>query len=217
MRALLQPKVLESALLASLVSAVLSYPRFCLAPQRHHPIWYLEAVQFLGGTVLWAFVFAWHTRYTGRPVFAFKVEPQVFGWATAAGLAAGALLYLGHDAAVRKVAPLDYPASEEQWVAMALFHLGFVQLFLIFAPFAWLMRLSQRRSAATVMTVLFGVAVLLFRSHLGKAPPPAGLLLASVMIQLGSGFFSVFLFLRGGVLLVCWFSLLSQSRLLLEM
>jgi hypothetical protein len=98
-----------------------------------------------------------------------------------------------------------------------LFNLGFVQLFLIFAPFAWLLRLFQRKDAAILLTVVFGVFVLLVRNHMVKTPAPNGLLLESVAVRIGAGLCSVYLFLRGGVLVVCWFSLLIQGRLLLEM
>jgi hypothetical protein len=62
-------------MIAAAISALVCYPRLSLWANRVYPLWYLEAVLLLGGTVLWAFVFAWHTKYTGRPVFNWKCEP----------------------------------------------------------------------------------------------------------------------------------------------
>ena len=202
--------------MASLVSAVLSYPRFCLALRPRYPVWYFEAVQFLGGIVLWGFVFAWYTKYTGRPVFTLEVDWQTFVLTTVLGLAFAALLYLCQDPPLRRLGPEDFPSSPPQWLARVLFNLGFEQLFLIFAPFAWLMRLFQRKRAALTMTVLFGVFVLLVRNQTSKAPASSGLLLMLVAVRIVTGLLSVALFLRGGVWLVCWYSLLVQSRLVLD-
>src|SRR5258708_40307359 len=88
MRALAEPKVLRSALIAALLSALVCFPRLSLWSTRVYPLWYLEALLFLGGTVLWAFVFAWHTNYTGLPVFTSDVRRGAFLAASCAGLGA---------------------------------------------------------------------------------------------------------------------------------
>ena len=152
-RRLADPTVLKSAALAALGSAVLCYPRFALWPARRAPIWYLEAVMFFGGIVLWAFVFAWHTRYTERPVFTMRWSPTLFGAATLAGVLAAIGMHEFIDASLRAQTPEDYPASFTQWLAMTLFSLSFAQLFLVFAPVAWLMRLCRNRTAAMALTM----------------------------------------------------------------
>src|SRR5689334_12142478 len=111
MRSLAQPEVLRSAAIAASISGLVCYPRFALWVNRPFPIWYLEAVLLLGGTVLWAFVFGWHTKYTGRPVFTLKLDPLSLLLASAAGLSAAALLYFFVDPQQRLKNPNEYPAN----------------------------------------------------------------------------------------------------------
>ena len=192
MRNLAQPRVLKLAGIASLVTALACYPRLPLWLNRSAPIWYLEAVIFFCGMVLWGFVFAWHTLYTHRPVFALKVEPRLFITVTLAGIAVATAFHLFLDPALRLIMPEDYPANLNQWLALALFSQDFNQLFFIFAPFAWLMRLLQNQRVATLefATLLAG--------------------------RSGMGFLSVSFYLRGGVLLSWWWTLLVEARNLLD-
>src|ERR1043166_9455311 len=136
MRRLAQPAVLKSAALAAIAGAALSYPRMALWPARAVPLWYVEAVLFLCGTVLWGFVFAWHEAYSQRPVFTLKIPPAVFAIATIAGVVVALGAHFLIDPALRTKVPDDYPRTYWQWTAMTLFDLAFVQLFLLFAPFA---------------------------------------------------------------------------------
>jgi hypothetical protein len=217
MRTLAQPDVLRAAAIASSVSALLCFPRLALWTTRAYPIWYLEAVLLLGGTVLWAFVFAWHTKYTSRPVFTAKIQPLLLVVASAAALAAATLLHFFVDPQLRARTPEEYPGNFGQWIAMTLFSLAFTQLFLLFAPFAWLVRLVRERLAAGVMTAIFGMAVLWIKNDTSKHPFPPSLMVSVLGVRLVVGLFSVYLFLRGGVLLVLWWELLVQSRNLLGM
>src|SRR5215831_20637325 len=105
MRQLARAVVLKSATMAAAISSVLCLPRVWLWPGRKYPVWYLEALLFLGGTVLWGFVFAWHTKYTSRPVFRLKIEPGLLAGATTIGLCAAILLTLVVDPALRAAAP----------------------------------------------------------------------------------------------------------------
>jgi len=89
-----------------------------------------------------------------------RVEPRLFITVTLAGIAVATAFHLFLDPALRLIMPEDYPANLNQWLALALFSLAFNQLFFIFAPFAWLMRLFQNQRVATVLTVLFGAFVL---------------------------------------------------------
>ena len=125
---------------------------------------------FLCAIVLWGFVFAWHTQYTNRPVFVFKLEPGPFIAVTLVGIIAAVVFYLFLDPSLRPKIPEEYPADLKQWFASVLFSLFFSQLFLLFAPFAWLMRLFQNRWVATSLTVLFGVCVL---AHQNPVAPNA--------------------------------------------
>jgi hypothetical protein len=208
---LVQPDVSKTAALAAFATALLCYPRFALWTERTHPVWYLEATTFCGSFVLWAFVFAWHTHYTQRPVFTLKIGR---GWeaATVAGVLMAVLLHSVFDPSVRQTTPLDYPADLAQWVAMTLFGLALNQLFLVFAPFAWLMRLFQRMGFAVALTVAFDVAVLLLKSDLSPESLPLGLLLGLVGARLMLGLLGVAFYLQGGVWQASWFALLVQAR-----
>ena len=216
MRHLAQPRVLKLAGIASLVTTLACYPRLPLWLNRSIPIWYLEAVIFFCGIVLWGFVFAWHTTYTRRPVFALKVEPRLFIIVTVTGIAVATAFHLFLDPALRLIMPEDYPADLRQWLAMALFSMAFNQLFLIFAPFAWLVRLFQNQRVATGLTVLFGAFVLTIKCRSATTPIPSSLFAALLAVRIGMGFLSVSFYLRSGVLLSWWWTLLVEARNLLD-
>ena len=212
MRHLGQPRVLASACLAALATALAGYPRLSLWLDRPESIWFLEAVIFLCGIVLWGFVFAWHAPYAHRPVFAFQVEAKPFIAATLAGMVAALMFYLWFDPLLRAKVPEEYPANPGQWFAFTLFFLAFDQLFLVFAPFAWLMRLVHSRRVATVLTVLFGGLVLTLKTRHSTAPISMALFAALLVARIGMGFLSVSFYLRGGVILVWWWTLLFEAR-----
>ena len=214
MRHLLQPKVLNLASIAALTSALACYPRISLWTGRSAPIWYLEGAIFLCGIVLWSFVFAWHEPYTHRPVFVLKPEPKLFLAATLIGIVAAVVFHLWLDPSLRSKLPDEYPASLQQWFAQVLFALAFNQLFLLFAPFAWLMRLFKNRQAAISLTVLFGVCILAMKIRSLPTPVPPLPLAALLAGRIVMGFLAVSFYLRGGVLLVWWWTLLFEARLL---
>jgi hypothetical protein len=176
----------------------------------------LEAVIFFCGIVLWGFVFAWHALYTHRPVFTLKLEYAPFIAATLAGIAIATVFHLFLDPALRLKMPEAYPANLRQWLAMALFSLAFNQLFLVFAPFAWLVRLFQNQRVATVLTVLFGAFVLTIKCRSATTPIPSLLFATLLAVRIGMGFLSVSFYLRGGVLLSWWWTLLIEARNLLD-
>ena len=212
MRNLAQPRVLKLAGIASLVTALACYLRLALWLNRSDPVWLLTAAIFLCGIVLWSFVFAWHTQYTHRPVFTLKVEPWLFIAVTVAGIAVATAYHLFLDPSLRLKTPEEYPADTKQWVAMALFSVAFNQLFLIFAPFAWLVRLFQNQRVATVLTVLFGAFVLTIKNQSSTTPIPFLLFATLLAVRIGMGFLSVSFYLRGGVLLSWWWTLLIEAR-----
>ena len=217
MRHLLQPRVLKWASIAALASTLAAYPRLSLWLNRSAPIWYLEAAIFLCGIVLWGFVFAWHTPYTNRPVFVFKLEPGPFIAVTLIGIIAALVFHLFLDPSLRSKIPEEYPADLEQWFALVLFSLFFNQLFLLFAPFAWLMRLFKNRQVATSLTVLFGVFVLAIKNQASPTPVPPLLLWAFLAGRIVMGFLAVWFYLRGGVLLIWWWTFLFEARNLLNL
>jgi hypothetical protein len=217
MRSLGRPEVLKSAALAALLSSLACLPKLLLAGPRLQPLWYQAAVLFLGGIVLWAFVFAWHEQYSGRPVFTFKISWGAFGLATAAGVVGALLNAWLLDPAMRTQRPEEYPHTVAQWLAVTLFTLGFTQLFLVFAPMAWLMRLLRRPQVAAFLTVLFCLAVTSAKVRSGPATDSPELL-AGLLLSRGIGaILAVYFFLRGGVFLVWWWAIVVQARLLLQL
>ena len=217
MRDFTQPRVLNLAAIAALASALACYPRLSLWLNRSAPIWYLEAVIFLCCIVLWGFVFAWHTQYTHRPVIVLKIEPGPFIAVTLVGIIAALVFHLFLDPSLRSKIPEEYPADLKQWFAFVLFSLAFNQLFLLFAPFAWLMRLFKNRWVAATLTVLFGAFVLAIRTQSLPTPVPLLLLVALLAGRIAMGFLAVSFYLRGGVMLIWWWTFLFEARNLLTL
>ena len=217
MRQLARTDVLKSATIAALISAVLCLPRVWLWSARKYPVWYLEALLFLGGTVLWAFVFAWHTKYTARPVFRFRIKPSLLTLATIAALVIAVVLIVFLDPALRRAAPEDYPSSFSQWLAMALFSLAFTQIFLVFAPCAWLMRLFGSQTVAITLTVVFGVCVAIVRNHGSSTFTSGELFPTLLLLRAISSLLSLYFYWQGGAILAGWFAFLILGRHLLDL
>ena len=212
MRYLLQPQVLRAASIAAAVSALACYPRISLWLHRPGPVWYLESAIFTCSIVCWGFVFAWHMPYTGRPVFIFRQEwvPLAVATVTAAGSAVASHLVL--DPLLRPKFPEEYPADLQHWLAAVPFVLTFKLLFAIFAPFDWLMRLLKNRWAATILIGLLGAALLLMNVHKQHASIPTSVLTLMLAGRFVAAFLAVWFYLRGGVLLVCWWTFLAECR-----
>src|SRR5581483_5496327 len=208
MRRLAEPQVLKSAVIAALISAVLCAPRLAMWPKRPYPLWYAEAVLFFCSIVLWAFVFAWHTEYSGRPVFTLKWKPPLFAAATLAGMVAAIGMFFLVDPAMRLKVPEDYPHSLAQWLAMTLFSFGCSQLVLLFAPLAWLIRLVRNRRVAMTLTVALGVIVWALKVRTLATPLPPLLLLQVLAVRITGSALVVWFYLRGGAALVWWIGLL---------
>jgi hypothetical protein len=216
-RHLFQPRVLNLAVVAALASTLACYPRLSLWLNRSAPVWYLEGAIFLCDIVLWGFVFAWHTQYTHRRVLVLKPEPGAFIAATVVAIIAAAIFDLLLDPALRSKIPEDYPADLNHWLSTVLFSLALTQLFLLFAPFAWLMRLFKNRWAATNLTVLFGVLLLVMKIQSLPTHLPPLLFTALLTGKVITGFLAVSFYLRGGVLLVWWWTFLFEARHLLNL
>ena len=217
MRHLLQPRVLNRSVLAALVSALACYPRLSQWQNRTDTVWSLEFLVFFCSIVLWGFVFAWHTHYTQRPVLALKIEPRLFVVATLVGIVVAAAFYQWLDPPLRAKIPEDYPVDLTHWLAQLLFTMFLGQLFLLFAPFAWLMRLCKNRRVSTCLTVLFGIFV--FGLMIRSLPAPIPPLLLTVLLagKVATGFLAVWFYLRGGVLLIWWWTFLFEARHLLNL
>ena len=217
MRHLLQPKVLNRAVLAALVTALACYPQLLFWLDRPDSIWLLDATIFLCSIVLWGFVFAWHEPYTRRPVWGFKLEPAPFVTVTAIAITVAAVFHLWLDPPLRLKAPDEYPADLNHWLAQLLFFMFLLQLFLLFAPFAWLMRLCKNRRAAAILTVLFSAFVLVLANQSRKTPVPSPLFGVLLACRTVTGLLAVWFYLRGGIILIWWWTLLFESRHLLAL
>ena len=216
MRHLLQPRVLNQAVLAALVSALACYPRFSLWSAQPVPIRYLEAAVFICGITLWSFVLAWHKPYTNRPVFFVKWDGKIFFVATVGGIILAAVCRFGLDPVLRQQLPEDYPADLAHWLATVPFMLGFGQLFLTFAPFDWLMRLCRNRLIAACLTALFGVGVTALKLHPHATSIPPLMFTGLLAARFVGGLLAAALYLHGGMVLALWWTLLLQLRLLPE-
>jgi hypothetical protein len=212
MRALAEPEVLRRAALAAIVSALACFPRLQAWETRIYPIWYLETVLFLGAIVLWGFVFAWHTKYSGGPVFTFRPHRVAFIAATVAGGAGAVLQFVYFDPVLKARTPEDFPQNISHWLSIVLFSLAFADLFIVFAPFDWLLRLVRSRKAAAGLTIVFGLFVLWLKQRAIKEHLPNSFLALLLCSRAAAGMLSVYFYLRGGVLLVWWCHLLVQAR-----
>jgi len=215
MRHLAQPKTLMMAIIAALASALACYPRLALWLNRPAELWYLETMIFLCCIVLWGFVFAWHTRYSGRPVFNLRPEVKLFAIVTLVGILFSIAFHFLIDPALREKVPDEFPIDLKHWFADLLFALSLNQLFLLFAPFAWLLRLFKNQRIAAALTIAFGVFIIALKL---QSTPISSLLCMTILLgKLITGIFAVVIYLRGGVLLVWWWTLLFEARHLLDL
>jgi hypothetical protein len=213
MRLLLQPRILSTASLAAALSALACYPRLVLWLQRPTPVWYLEAVIFFCCIVLWGFVFAWHQPYTGRPALVLRPEPAPLAVATVGGIALALIWHGWLDPVLRPQLPEEYPPDWGHWLASVAFLLAFNQLFSIFAPVDWLMRLTQNRWVTAGLAGLMAAALFFYKTQKLAVSVPPSLLAVMLLCRLLAGLLVVWFYLRGGLPLVWWWGLLLESRL----
>ena len=211
MRSLFQLSVQKAAGIAALGTAIACYPRLALWLNRPGPLWTVWLILLWSAFMLWAFVFAWHEKYTGQKVFVFQIQPALWGVASICGLCGAALLYFTVDPTLRQLAPSEYPHTVAEWGAMTLFALAFDQLCVCFAPLAFFSRLVPKRNIAVVLTVLFGTFVLSLK--LNTIPNvPLSLSATIILLRMASSYLSVAFYLRGGALVTWWWILLLHSR-----
>jgi len=211
MRLLAQPMVLARAGLAAVLASLACYPRMAAVSDPRAPILFEWPVLLLCQFVLWAFVFAWQFEYARRPVFGGRFQPKIWALATLCGAVWAFLLHF-QDPQYRLLAPADYPADWNSWLAMTLFSLALQPVFTYFAPFAFFIRLSRKASVALPLTVLFGVFVLYEKLTTLETPPPVGLVLELAALRVVGGYLTLYFYLNGGAVLVWWTVLLVQLR-----
>ena len=212
MRSLIQPQVLKSAGFAAALTTLACWPRIALWTDRGDAVWFLLMFIAWAAFFQWSFVFAWHEKYSGRPVFRRVISTQLWVIVTLCGLAGAMVLRWFLDPIVREWLPKDYPRELPTWGAMLLFTLGLEQLFVGFAPFALFVRLFQKVTPAVMATVCFGVFILVLKVQTAVVSPAAGTLLALVLFRVAGGFLVMHFYLKGGVFLVWWWAVLVQCR-----
>jgi hypothetical protein len=217
MRHIAQPKVVASATLAALATALACYTRLELWQTRRLPIWYLELVLLMGTFFLWSFVFGWQGPYGGRDPLQPSKSAKLWALATASAVAVAALHYFVLDARLRPLAPDEFPSSHSAWLAMALSTLTLTQLFVVFAPLAFFLRMISRRWLAVALTLAFNLFVMLRRSALAPTTLPPCLLASLIGIRLLGASILIFFYFKGGLPLACWATFLVHARLLLEL
>ena len=199
MRQLAQPKVLLHAGVAALLTDFACYPRLVIWSERIHSLEFLCLMMLWSVFVLWAFVFAWQFEHARRPVFSRDFRPKLWLAATAFALAWAALLHWVIDPKLRLIIPGEYPTNGHSWAAMSLFEIAFTPLFLIFAPFAFFVRLSRKLDVSAALTVVFGILVLYLKWHSSPMLPPAAFLTALMFMRVLQGFVYVYFYLTWAV------------------
>ena len=204
------------AAVAGLVTALTCLPALMMSAKLPGTVWVMWPLLYWCALMLWAFVFAWHFEYSGRPVFQTAFKPKLWLGATAYALAAGVLYSLFVDPALRRLVPAEYPAGINAWLVACPFQILFAPLFICFAPFAFFMRLTHRQTVATSLTVVVSLFIAYLRLRMLPTLPPIHITGALLVMRAVSGFLSVYFYLNGGALLIWWVALLIQVRLLFE-
>jgi hypothetical protein len=214
-RRLAQPQVVTAALAAAAASALLCLPRILLWDKRKFTVPYIELTLFCGGFVLWAFVFAWHTEYTRRPLFTLKIKPALFAIATLFGIGGALVSHFFLDPTLRQISPEEYPPDLMHWVASTLFLLAFTQLFLLFAPYAWAVRLFRSEQIAIGFIVVFCAALWWHKMKSSPMQLAGPALVELLVLRVVQSLITVWFYLRGGIFLAWWLALLIETRHLL--
>jgi len=216
MRSLAQPAALRASFIAALLSALACWPRLALWFERQDALAFLLGAVFVCAFFLWNFVFAWHEQYSQRPVFV-KPEPKLWAAVTAAAVGVALAKLFLIDPVLRPLRPDDFPKDLASWGAMALFGMALTSLLLLFAPFAFFMRLTRRVKWSAAGTILVGVFVAFFAAESKEPPLPAHVLAGVLVGWAAGGVWAVWLYLRGGAGLVWWWGAIVQARHLLEL
>ena len=177
----------------------------------------LELMLFCCCMVLWAYVFGWHTKYSGRPVFTLRFGLRPLAQAVVASVAVATILHFCLDPGLRSRMPADYPDNWRQWAAMTLFGLGFQDLFLLFAPFALFVRLLPKGDWAVHLTVVFGLFMVAAKMQSLWATLPAGTAGMLLAFRVASTLLTIYFYLRGGVILVWIWGFALAARHLLDL
>ena len=212
MRSLAEPAVLLRAAIAAALTALACYPRLAHWGQRADAVWFYEAIIGWSAFVMWAAVFAWQERHGHVEVFPKKMPPKLWLITVALGVSGAAISFFFGDPALQRLAPTDFPLNLDQWLQHMLFNLSLEQLFLCFAPFAFLVRLLPSAKSAAIGVVLLGLLIFALKLQNLKAALTWDVALVMVLFRAIHSTVTVWLYLHGGAWLVWLFALLLQCR-----
>lgn len=212
MRLLTQSAVLKQAVLAAVLSTLAAWPRLAGFSENPNPMWFLAGGLFWAAFCLWAAVFAWQARGPEQALFRWRLGARAWGKVTLVGVVGAVLFAYTTDPVWRLVRPRDFPVSTTAWAAQTLFYLGFEQLFTYLGPFALLLRLTGSARVSIAGVALFRLGLLGLQLHgVVSAPSVAGVLLLSIA-RVAVTWVVLNVYLRGGLLPVCWLGILWQLR-----
>jgi hypothetical protein len=211
-RSLFQPRVMRNAAIAGLLTAIASYPRLILWNEPPGTILFLCMMLFWTAFCLWSFVFAWHEEGVASSVFLRKVDAKWWIGVTLLGVVAAILEYHFLDPHTRELKFVRFPQNFSEWGAMLLFNLAFDQLFLCFAPYAFFIRLFRKRNWAATQVVMLSVFVLVLKLFSEETLVFSPLIVTLFLLRIVGSSIVIFLYIRGGVVLVCWWVFLLQTR-----
>lgn len=212
MRDLARTPVMTKAAAGAAVTAFVCYSRLVVWPERPAEVWTLAGVVFFSAFFLWGAVFAWHEKYSGRPVVDVSFRGRPWAAATILGLVGAALAAAYLDPVLRPLTPQVYPTTLSEWVSVTLFTAAFAQLCLCFAPLAFALRLLPTAAHAAVAAVVWAVAVTVLKFY-GLPQPVSPLLSVGVLAARGvSAALAVWFYLEGGLPLALWWTLLVELR-----
>lgn len=205
---------MKQAGLAAVVTAGLCLPRLLRWTDRPGQLWVIWLILLWSMFILWDFAFAWQEKYGGTRVLVWPVPRLELGIATVCGVVAALLVGAFLDPQLRVSRPEEYPDTVKSWLAMMLFVVSFESLFLCFAPFAFFVRLVQRVDWSVGLTVLFTLFVMFLKMSTSSETTPVDLVLKLLVFRAGAACLAVWLYRRGGAVLVWWWVFLVQLRLL---
>lgn len=217
MRSLAKPDVLLRAMLAALITSLACVPRLTRWAERGAPVFDLWCVLLFAMFVMWGFVFAWQLQYGGTPAIQLKLPPRLGDSATLYAVGAAIGMHYFVDPQLRVFSPGDYPVSWRAFWTMGLFVLGLEPLFLCFAPYAFFIRLARKQEVALVMTVAFGIFVLVMKLISAPTMPSIWVVVELMALRVLVGFASLYYYLKGGVFLIGWLALILHLRLALDL
>jgi hypothetical protein len=216
MRSLAKPVVMRNAALAAALCTLACWPRLALWLERREALWFLLAVVCCCSFFLWDFVFAWQEQYGGRPVFQ-KPAPQLWLAVTLAAIAVACAKLAWADPVLRPLRPDDFPKDFASLGGMTLFSAALVTPLLLFAPFAFFLRLTRSVQCSSIGTVLLGMFVAWTAAGLKEPALPPHVLAGVVAGWATGGAWGLVLYHRGGAALVWWWGAVVQARHLAEL